>query len=54
MILNWFMRRLPCLFFFCGCMLLILTGAQALTYQEGVRAAAKENKPLYLYFYNDG
>jgi hypothetical protein len=35
-------------------MLLVLPAAHALTYQEGVRAAAKENKPLYLYFYNDG
>jgi hypothetical protein len=48
------MRRLLSVFFFFACMLLILTGAHALTYQEGVRAAAKENKPLYLYFYNDG
>ena len=48
------MRRLPCVFFFIACMLLGLASAHALTYQEGVRAAAKENKPLYLYFYNDG
>lgn len=48
------MRRLSCVFLFISCMLLLISGAHALTYQEGVRAAAKENKPLYLYFYNDG
>jgi hypothetical protein len=36
------------------CALLMVTSAHAITYQDGVRAAAKENKPLYLYFYSDG
>jgi hypothetical protein len=27
--------------------------AHALSYQEGVRAAKDQNKPLYLYFYSD-
>ena len=48
------MRRLASLFLFIACVLAVLPSAYALTYQEGVRAAAKENKPLYLYFYNDG
>jgi len=39
----------------CVVLLLLLPalGASATTYQEGVRAAQKENKPLYLYFYSD-
>jgi thioredoxin-related protein len=28
-------------------------GASGTTYQEAVRAAQRENKPLYLYFYSD-
>jgi hypothetical protein len=33
----------------------VLSGASAhaLSYQEGVRAAKDQNKPLYLYFYSD-
>ncbi len=33
---------------------LISAPSSAITYQEGVRAAKSENKPLYLYFYSDG
>jgi hypothetical protein len=48
------MRQLRHVFSLLICALLLFTSAHAITYQEGVRAAAKENKPLYLYFYSNG
>ena len=48
------MQQVRYMVFWLMCTLLMLTSAHAITYQEGVRAAAKENKPLYLYFYSDG
>ena len=48
------MQQLRYMLFLLICTLLMFTSAHAITYQEGVRAAAKENKPLYLYFYSDG
>jgi len=48
------MQQLRYMLFLLICTLLVFTSAHAITYQDGVRAAAKENKPLYLYFYSDG
>ncbi len=47
------MRKLPYALFLLACLLLLNTTAHAITYQEGVRAAKDQNKPLYLYFYSD-
>ena len=47
------MKRL--ILFVCAALLLLPAGlgASSTTYQEAVRTAQKENKPLYLYFYSD-
>ncbi len=41
------------LFFLLTATFLAAGTVSAITYQEGIRAAKSENKPLYLYFYTD-
>jgi hypothetical protein len=48
------MRRFKPLFLVLVMAVLSATSAYAVTYQEGVRTAKDQNKPLYLYFYSDG
>jgi hypothetical protein len=48
------MSRLQGFFVLLFVVFLSVATAHAITYQEGVRAAKDQNKPLYLYFYNDG
>jgi hypothetical protein len=48
------MRRFQILFLLLAVILLTGSLAHAISYQEGVRAAKDQNKPLYLYFYTDG
>ena len=49
------MVRFLALSFLVAAMLLSFgrASSSAITYQEGVRAAKDQNKPLYLYFYSD-
>jgi hypothetical protein len=47
------MRRFLIPFFLLAVFFSSLGPAHAITYQEGVRAAKEQNKPLYLYFYSD-
>jgi len=46
-------RRFLVLFLLLVAVFLSCTPADSITYQEGVRAAKDQNKPLYLYFYTD-
>ncbi len=48
------MRRFSFLYLLLSVMVLFVARGYAVTYQEGVRAAKDQNKPLYLYFYSDG
>ena len=48
------MRRFSILLLLLAAIFLSGTAAHAISYQEGVRAAKDQNKPLYLYFYTDG
>jgi hypothetical protein len=47
------MRRFLILFLLLAVAFLSYAPAHAISYQEGVRAAKDQNKPLYLYFYSD-
>jgi hypothetical protein len=47
------MRRFLILLILLAVTFLSGVSAHALSYQEGVRAAKDQNKPLYLYFYSD-
>jgi len=47
------MRRVVLSFLMLLLFVLSVAPVSAITYQEGVRTAKSENKPLYLYFYTD-